>query len=658
MSSFFSYQLSNQLALLRGLTKNPKFWAILCLDIFFIILAHFLAYAIRFETFLDGANRLQFFGILPLLIFVKIPVFYAVGLYRGMWRYTSMRDLVNIVKGTLLASTIIVTVILYGNRFTGVSRSVFILDALFTFLFIGGHRVMIRFYHQNNNGSRSLFSTNKTTEKKRLLLIGAGAAVERVLRELQGNQSLPYLPVGLVDDDPAKTGLSIHGVTVYGKIADLEEHIIRTHAQEILISIASASGKEMKRIVQQCQACQLPFKVLPGLSEVIDGKVSLKAMREISYADLLGRKAVVLEQGKIGEYLTGKTVLVTGAGGSIGSELCRQIIRFSPEKLILYDAGEENLYAIQMELLHEHEFDNILPILGKVQDQGLLELIFDTHKPSVVFHAAAYKHVPLVERNPWQAIHNNVFAAQLLIETAIVHGVKRFVLVSTDKAVRPTNVMGASKRLIELLMQAYSRKNWDGSFSPARKKAGLQTSGVINDTVFMAVRFGNVLGSSGSVIPLFKRQIELGGPLTVTHPEITRYFMSIEEAAQLILQTGAMAKGREIFILKMGEPIKIAQMAKDLIKLAGKEPETEIEIKFTGLREGEKLYEELITVGEGIVETSHDKIMVLRGGNTTCDDLYKGLEQLQQKTKSHDSFGIKETLKQLIPEYSPDYKAN
>ncbi len=604
--------------------------------------------------------------MLPFLICIKIPVFYAAGLYRGMWRYTSLRDLTNILKGTLLASVIIVTVILYFNRFSGMSRSVFILDTLFTFLFISGHRVLIRFYHQKSSGSRNLFTERRLATRKRLLLVGAGDAAEKVLREMQTNKTLPYTVVGLVDDNPTKIGMKIHGVPVIGLVDDLAEHARRTHAQEILISIATVGGKRMKRIVQICQESLLPFKVLPGLAEFIDGHVSLKSMREISYADLLGREEVTLEQKKIGSYLNDKVILVTGAGGSIGSELCRQILRFAPKQIILFDAGEENLYSIQMELQHEYNYLDIVPVLGKVQDLGLLELVFQQYKPSVVFHAAAYKHVPLVENNPWQAIHNNVFAAQLLIETSIIHGVQRFVLVSTDKAVRPTNVMGASKRLTELLMLAYGKDKWDGSFCSSRLELNrsigyFQPHGersLFHSTIFMAVRFGNVLGSSGSVIPLFKRQIKNGGPVTVTHPEITRYFMSIEEAAQLILQAGAMGRGGEIFILKMGEPIKIALMAKDLIKLAGREPGSEIEIKFTGLREGEKLYEELITEGEGIVETNHEKIMVLRGNGTSCAELYHGLEQLQQKSKAYDSHGIKDILQQLIPEYAPDYKVD
>ncbi len=667
MLTLLRHKLADQVILFRSLARNPRFWLVISTDILLLILAHYLAFVIRFADTLQGHELAPFSSLMILMITVKIPVFYAVGLYRGMWRYTSYSDVINILKGTISAAAIVILILLYVNRFQGYSRSIFILDTLLTFILITGHRVAIRYFYNSVHGSRKLGSDKLPPRRKNLLLVGAGSSAEKVLREIQDNRDLPYIAVGLVDDDPGKTGLKIHGIPVVGLVDDLEEHVRRTRAEEILIAISSITGSDMQRIVNFCQETGIPFKVLPGIGEIINGKVSMKSMRDISYADLLGREEVRLEQDKIGSYLSDQIILVTGAGGSIGSELCRQILRFSPKLMILFDAGEENLYSIQMELQHEHNYRSVVPVLGKVQDQGLLELVFQRYKPSVVFHAAAYKHVPLVENNPWQAINNNVFAAQLLIETSIIHGVHRFVLVSTDKAVRPANVMGASKRLTELLMLAYGKDNWDGSFSPARARLGLdQTAGHLrfcgemspaHDTIFMAVRFGNVLGSSGSVIPLFKRQIEKGGPVTVTHPDITRYFMSIEEAAQLILQAGAMGEGGEIFILKMGEPIKIAQLARDLIRLAGREPDTEIKIKFIGLREGEKLYEELITEGEGIVETNHEKIMVLRGNGKTCAKIYQGLERLQQKTKAHDGQGIKDALQQMIPEYTPDYKA-
>ncbi len=658
MLTLLRQQLTSQVTLFKSLARNPRFWLIILTDILLLILAHYLAYVIRFPDTIQGRELVPFSSLMVLLVCVKIPVFYVVGLYRGMWRYTSYSDVINILKGTISAAAIVIMILLYVNRFQGYSRSVFILDTLLTFVLITGHRVAIRYFYNSIHSSRKLSSGKLPPRKKKLLLVGAGSSAEKVLREVQDNRDLPYIAVGLVDDDPDKTGLKIHGVPVVGLVDDLEEHVRRTGAEEILIAISSITGSAMQRIVNFCQETGVPFKVLPGIGELIDGKVSMKSMRDISYSDLLGREEVRLEQDKIGSYLRDQIVLVTGAGGSIGSELCRQILRFSPKLMILFDAGEENLYSIQMELQHEHNYRSVVPVLGKVQDQGLLELVFKRYKPAVVFHAAAYKHVPLVENNPWQAINNNVFAAQLLLETSIVHGVRRFVLVSTDKAVRPTNVMGASKRLTELLMLAYGKDKWDGSFCPARARLGLDgEKRPAHDTIFMAVRFGNVLGSSGSVIPLFKRQIEMGGPVTVTHPDITRYFMSIEEAAQLILQAGAMGEGGEIFILKMGEPIKIDQLARDLIRLAGREPDIEIKIKFIGLREGEKLYEELITEGEGIVETNHEKIMVLRGNGKTCAKIYQGLERLQQKTKAHDGQGIKDALQQMIPEYTPDYQA-
>jgi len=395
----------------------------------------------------------------------------------------------------------------------------------------------------------------------------------------------------------------------------------------------SASGGQINRVVDFCRGSGLPFKTLPGLDEIINNKVSIRSIRDVSYKDLLGRPPVNLENRKIRAVFQGKTVLVTGAGGSIGSELCRQILPFDPGMMILMDSSEENLYRIEMEILHERAFTDYTTILGKVQDRELLDSVFEQYQPAVVLHAAAYKHVPLVEKNPWEAVYNNIFASHRLIQAAIRHRAERFILVSTDKAVRPTNVMGASKRLTEMLMQAHCRNA---------------------ETRFMAVRFGNVLGSSGSVIPLFKRQIEKGGPVTVTHPEVTRYFMSIEEASQLILQAAAMGKGGEIFVLEMGTPVRIAKMARDFIRLCGKEPDTEIGIRYIGLRPGEKLYEELITEGEGIQPTSHPKIMILKGEAPDMAFLRPGLDKLKHFAALHDAIEIKNTLKSIVPEYRPE----
>jgi len=474
---------------------------------------------------------------------------------------------------------------------------------------------------------------------KKLLILGAGDAAEKVTREILDNRSLPYQVVGFLDDDPQKTGKRIHGIPVLSSTSQLPAVLDRAAVDEILIAIPSASRDQLSRIVELCRASGVPYKTVPGLGEIINDKVSVKAIRDVSYKDLLGRPAVRLEMEKIGEILRGKTVLVSGAGGSIGSELCRQILKFAPQLLVLWDASEEKLYQLEMEILHEHGFTNYVAVLGRIQDQEVLSGVFVHYRPEIVFHAAAYKHVPMIEKNPWEGVYNNIFATRRLIRAAVEHGVDRFILVSTDKAVRPTNVMGATKRVTERIMQAHCH--------------ALQIGNIKGRTRFMAVRFGNVLGSSGSVIPLFKRQIELGGPVTVTHQDITRYFMSIEEASQLILQAASMGKGGEIFILEMGTPVRIAQMARDLIRLCGKEPDTEIEIKYTGLRPGEKLFEELITEGEGIVATGHEKIMVLRGDRCSLEELENPLARLKEYARQHDAAGIKQVLHEVVPEYTP-----
>lgn len=634
---------------------------LLC-DTLCILLAYMLAYSLRFEAFLLHERKLYYAGSLIIIFGIKLPVFYVMGLYNGMWRYTGLRDLQNIIKAVLISSTTIISIMLLVNRFQGFSRAVFIMDAIICLLFLCASRISIRFLLQHTRTSRQ----DRPKRKKRLLLIGAGDAAEKAVREIVDNPKLPYDVVGFVDDNQAKTGMRIHGIPVLGTTEDLGEIAEQVKAEELLIAIVAMDAEPMKRIVDLCQQTGLSFKVLPGLGELIEGKLSVTAMREISYSDLLGRAEVKLDQNKIGCYLTARTILVTGAGGSIGSELCRQIIKFDPKQIILLDAGEENLYNIQMELTHSYQFNEFVPILGKVQDEDFLDMVFAEYKPAVVFHAAAYKHVPLLECNPWEGVFNNVLASQRLMKAAIRHKAGRFVLVSTDKAVRPTNVMGATKRLTELIMLACYRQQpaastEAGGINPQlpmnNETASPRCPAEGQGTTFMAVRFGNVLGSSGSVVPLFKRQIAKGGPVTVTDPDITRYFMSIEEAAQLILQAGAMGTGGEIFLLKMGTPVKIANLAHDLIKLMGYEPETEIKITFTGLRPGEKLYEELITEGEGIVSTGHEKIMVLRGEGPTDGELAENLTTLEDKANRRDARGIKEALKNIIPEYIPDLAA-
>ncbi len=617
--------------------KKLNFWLIIGTDCLLLTCAHILAYWIRFAQ-LSASEWHHIALVLPFLLPFKIIVFSMLGLYSGMWRYTGINDLLKVIKAVVITTITALAVLAVVNRLDGFSRSVFILDGILTLFFIGGFRLALRLYYQRSDGSFfALDRAARLSQKKRLLIIGAGDAAEKMVREIRDNPHLPYLVVGFLDDMPVKIGNRIHGITVLAPISELHETIIKTRSQEVLIAIPSATRDQMQRIVDLCRTGSVPYKTLPSLGEIINNKISIRGIRDVAYRDLLGRPQVRLEQKQIEEVFQAKSILVTGAGGSIGSELCRQLLRFSPGRLILLDAGEENLYQIEMELLHEHGFVDYVTILGKVQDRELLDNIFKRYQPQIVIHAAAYKHVPMVEKNPWEGVFNNVFASRRLMRAACRYGVERFIVVSTDKAVRPTNVMGATKRLCERIMQAYCL---------ASREKG--------KTRFMAVRFGNVLGSSGSVIPLFKRQIEMGGPVTVTHPEINRYFMSIDEAAQLILQAAAMGEGGEIFILKMGSPVLIAQMARDLIRLCGKEPDTEIEIKYTGLRPGEKLYEELITEGEGIIATRHEKIMVLRGNGIQLAELRPLLEKLKGRAHDHDAEGIKKILLEMVPEYTPE----
>jgi FlaA1/EpsC-like NDP-sugar epimerase len=622
--------------------KNPKLYLMIVSDALLFAVAITAAYLFRFEFRFDQVEINQIKTILIWLVPLKIYIFFCLGLYRGMWRYTSIRDFWQLIQACLISTLLIMAVILYLYRFQGFSRAVFLIDGILTFLLAGGLRFMIRAfftYLHPSIGSDRMEAFQKR-HKKRILIVGAGDAGEKMLREIFENRELVYDIAGFIDDDLQKQGRSIHGVPVLGVIEKLPEIVEEKRIEEILIAIPSATGEQMRHIVDLCKGCDITYKTLPGMGEIIDGRVSIKALRDVSFEDLLGRKPVNLDIAGIRNYLDGRTVLITGCGGSIGSELCRQVVKFQPRSLILVDANEANLFHIQMELQQELYYQKCTGILGCVQDSDLMKSVFQRFHPQVVFHAAAYKHVPILEMNPWEAVTNNILGSRVVMELAAEHNVERFVLVSTDKAVRPTNVMGASKRVTELLLQSF------------------QGSG----TKFVAVRFGNVVGSSGSVIPLFRRQIEHGGPVTVTHPDVNRFFMTIPEAAQMIIQAGAMGEGGEVFILKMGTPVKIADMARDLIRLSGKEPDKDIKIVFTGLRKGEKLYEELITVGEGIVPTGHEKIMVLRSDGFSNglknpaelrEWLNSELQQLQDAANCHDSQSIKRKLKEIVPEYTP-----
>jgi FlaA1/EpsC-like NDP-sugar epimerase len=614
---------------------------VMVVDLFLLTGALYTAYLIRFEFDIPAKFLATFFRILPFIVLIKTAIFYFFDIYRGMWRYTSVRDLFNIIKASSVSTLIIICFILLRYGFLGFSRSVFVIDWFLTIFFISGFRLFVRLYFEHFSyrqiepsifNSFSGFLKTKNIHTKKLIIIGAGDAGEKIYREIRDNARLQYDVVGFLDDNPAKLGMKIHGISVLSNISYLKAVAQKFKADEALIAIPSANSKQMRRIVEICKKSGLKYKTMPGMGELIDGKVTVNAIREVAFQDLLGREIIKLEEEKIGANLKGKSVLVTGAGGSIGAELCRQICRFEPGKIILIERAESPLHEIELELKHSNKNVKVNPVLADIQDMNQLEKAFETHRPEMVFHAAAYKHVPMLELQPWKAIDNNIKGTKNLVDVSVKYRIDRFVLVSTDKAVRPANVMGATKRLAEMLVQ--SQNDCD-----------------VSQTRFMIVRFGNVVGSIGSVVPLFKKQIRSGGPVTVTHPEVTRFFMTIPEACQLILQAGVMGEGGEIFILDMGTPIKIDDMARDLIRLSGFEPDVDIAIEYIGLRPGEKLYEELITEGEGILPTGHEKIMVLKGTECNLQILNGKIGELVELADSQDASKIRTKLNEIVTEY-------
>lgn len=624
---------------------HKNFFLILIIDTLLLIIAMYAALLTRLDFTILPREFARITSILPYIIVCKLICFFYFDLYRGMWRYTSISDLFNIIKASIVSTLIVVSVILFGTRFKGYSRSIFLIDWCFTVLFITGFRLCIRIYFvhfKEKNTDRSAAETfwdllrKRQPDYKNLLIIGAGDCGEQMYREIRDNPRLKLNVVGYLDDDPQKIGRLLHGIPILGKVIDISLALKKVNADEILIAIPSANSQQMRRIVEICKESNLKYKTVPGMGELINGKVTVNAIREVAYRDLLGREIIKLDESRIGAYLEGKNVLVTGAGGSIGSELCRQICRFKPQKILLFECAESPLNEIELELRHRFgEIINIVPRLADIQNKMQIRKVFEDFSPEIVFHAAAYKHVPILELQPWKAVDNNVIGTKNLVDAAVKFEVSKFVFVSTDKAVRPANVMGASKRLAEMLIHGQNDCN-------------------LSATKFMIVRFGNVVGSVGSVVPLFKKQISEGGPVTVTHPEITRFFMTIPEACQLILQAGAMGKGGEIFILDMGTPIKIDDMARDLIRLSGFEPDVDIEIEYIGLRLGEKLYEELITDGEGIIPTSHEKIMVLKGVGCSLPMLNGKIDEMIKIARSQNIKQIKAKFREIVPEYQPD----
>lgn len=611
-----------------GLQAYRRKFFLLVLDIETINLALILALVFRFEGVPPVHYMNLFTSSFAILTLIKISIYFFFGLYNSLWKYASVDELIQIFTAVSVGSAIE-----YIYRYaTGclLPMSVYIITWLLTLLFLGGTRLFYRISRRTKN---MMIKRWDKVDAVRVMVIGAGEAGSMVIKEMKANQSLRYMPVVVIDDDPAKRGASIHGVPVKGGQDKIVEAVEQYEVDEIIIAIPSASRQDIHDLLNICKETKSRLRTLPGMCDLIDNKVSIKDIRDVRIEDLLGRQEIKLENAEISDYLEGEVVLVTGGGGSIGSELCRQIAKFHPKKLLVLDIYENNAYDLQNEFKYTYGNSlNLEVIIASVRDKERLRSIFSEYRPGVVFHAAAHKHVPLMEDNPVEAIKNNVFGTLNTATCADEYGVKKFVLISTDKAVNPTNIMGATKRLAEMIVQSLNKQS---------------------KTEFVAVRFGNVLGSNGSVIPLFKRQIEQGGPVTVTHPEINRFFMTIPEAAQLVIQAGAMANGGEIFILDMGEPVRIDDLARDLIRLSGFEPDIDIEIKYTGLRPGEKLYEELLMDEEGIQRTGHDKIFIGKPLDLSFNEVMLCIKALEGSQNSPEM--IRECMKNIVDTYQYDY---
>jgi FlaA1/EpsC-like NDP-sugar epimerase len=573
------------------------------------------AFLLRFEFALDPLYSRMLLRSLPLLLLVKFSVFRAFGLQDLTWRYLGFQDLMRIASANAAASAVATVVlrIAIGSAFP---RSIHILDLLICLTLLVAIRVFARLVLEAPSGGA----------QKRILVYGAGKAGVTVLSEIRANPQLGYEVAGFLDDDPQKRNLRLHGARVLGTLETLEEVARKQRVEQILIALPNATGPKIRAILERCRAASLTAKRIPALAELMDHRVLVDQIRDVRLEDLLGRAPVRLDSERIHNRLRGRVVLVTGAGGSIGSELCRQIARYGPRALVGFDNAETALYQIDQEL--REQFPNVpfYPEIGSIQNRRRLEEVFRDHRPASVYHAAAYKHVPMMEAHLFEAVENNVFGTRNVVRAAA--GVEDFVLVSSDKAVRSTNVMGATKRLAELICSSGGPK-------------------------FRAVRFGNVLGSNGSVIPLFKKQIAAGGPVTVTHPEMRRFFMTIPEAAELVLQAAAMAQGGEIFVLDMGEPVRIQDLARNLILLSGLKPDVDIKIEFSGMRPGEKLYEEVSGMEEDTVPTSHSQIRVFMGRGASQETISRCLEDLRRATEARDAASVVLSLKELAPDYNP-----
>lgn len=599
-------------------------WAAMIHDLLMIPIAWTLAYWLRYNlSDIPDEFITKALFLIPVVVAVQGLVFVAFGLYRGVWRFASIPDLVRIVKAVFFGTLILALGIFFITRLHYVPRSVFILYPVLLVAMLGAPRFIYRLIKDRK------FSAEDTT---RVLVVGAGAAGEMLVRDLLKNTPRLYEPVAFIDDDQYKLGKEIHGIRVVGGTDSIPGLADQLEIDLILLALPSATTEQMRMIVGSCEQANVPFRTLPKLQDLVSGQASRSALREVLIDDLLGRDPVRLKWDKVKKGLAGHSILITGCGGSIGSELCKQLASLAPSALILYERSEFNLYSVENDLRSKFPHVKLHAILGDVCDSLSLDKVFEKYKPNYVFHAAAYKHVPMLEGQVREAILNNVIGTKCVALAAQEYGTETFVLISTDKAVNPSNVMGTTKRIAEVYCQTLNEHS---------------------DVQFITVRFGNVLGSAGSVVPLFKKQIENGGPVTVTHPDVTRYFMTTSEACQLILQSSVIGKGGEIFVLDMGEPVLVRYLAEQLIKLSGRKPGLDIKIVYSGLRPGEKLYEELFHEDEDLDKTEIDKIMLARSRKVSWDKLCNTIRQLEKETYSFDEDALRKTMKKLVPEQLP-----
>ena len=612
---------------------SPRLALVFAHDLTASVVAWMGAYWLRLNLSLPTE---YFHAALSTLVWVapiQFLIFWRFGLYRGIWRFASLPDLKRILAAVGVAALAVPLILVMFRVEAVVPRSVMILDPLLLIMLMGGSRFVYRAWKDHRLGA--MF-----TDARPVLVLGAGSAADFLLRELK-RTPLGFRAIGLLDDDVGKRGRHIQGVPVMGRLDELDRLARDNGVEDVILAMPSLGHEMRKRLVDTCAELGINLLTIPSMDDLMQGRVSVANLRKIELDDLLGRDPVKLDSAGLHALLAGKVVMVTGAGGSIGSELCRQIAHFQPGRLLLLEQGELALYQIEQEFRSAFPQTPITCLIGDVKDAARVGQVMEAYHPTVVFHAAAYKHVPLMEEaNTLQALRNNVLGTWVVARAARDAGVEKFVMISTDKAVNPTNVMGASKRLAEMVCQSLQ-----GSVPSA------QPAGEGKSTRFISVRFGNVLGSSGSVIPKFQKQIEAGGPITVTHPEITRFFMSIPEAAQLVLQAGLMGRGGEIFVLDMGEPVKIAELARLMVRLSGKS-EDEILIEFTGLRPGEKLYEELLVDAESTLETPHPKLRVAQARGANGDEVAAMLDWIAVAAHAEDD-EVRQKLTQWVPEYQP-----